>query len=105
MDYFYSKKRLSVLNIFSNIGNELKTLLELYKVSKINHDRMNRILAYTLGEMDDKRAIPVLMEIASNEEIEISTRATAVEILAKKDAPELVDYFIEMLSSPETKNN
>lgn len=97
--------RESIVSAIGSTGSEdeILTLLELYKVSKINHDRMNRILAYTLGEMDDQRAIPVLMEIASDENIEISTRATAVEILAKKDAPELVNYFIELLSSPETK--
>ena len=50
--------------------------------------------------MGDDRAIPVLMEIAKNKEHNLITRKLAVDILAKKEATELVDYFIELLGDP-----
>jgi HEAT repeat protein len=42
------------------------------------------------------------MKIASDKNINIRIRNTAVEVLSRKNAPELVDYFIEMLGDPET---
>ena len=62
------------------------------------------MLSVTLGEMNDDRAIPVLMEIASDESVDITTRTIAVEVLAKKQAPELVDYFIKLLGDPSTRH-
>ena len=82
--------------------DEIITLLDLYEVSYSNHSRMNEILTYTLGNMDDDRSIPILMDIANNKNINIRIRNTAVEILSRKNAPELVDYFVEMLGDPET---
>ena len=95
--------------IISAIGengteDELLTLLELYEISKTNYSRMDRLLSLRLGAMDDDRAIPILMEIASNDNVDITTRSIAVEVLAKKQAPELVDYFIELLGDPTTKH-
>ena len=82
--------------------DEIITLLDLYEVSLENHSRMNELLAYTLGNMDDDRGIPILIDIANNNNINIRIRNTAVEILSRKNAPELVDYFVEMLGDPET---
>ena len=82
--------------------DEILTLIDLYEVSSSNHSRMNELLSITLGNMDDDRAIPILMEIANNKSINIRIRNKAVEILAKKNAPELVDYFVELLGDPET---
>ena len=95
--------------IISAIGkngseDEIITLLELYEISKNNAARMDRILSLTLGNIDDDRAIPVLMDIASNEDLDIKTRIIAVEVLAKKQAPELVDYFIQLLGDPSTRH-
>ena len=84
--------------------DEIMTLLGLYEQSKTNFSRMNRLLSLTLGGIDDQRAIPILMEVASNEDIDITIRTVAVEVLAKKQAPELVDYFIELLGDPTTKH-
>ena len=84
--------------------DEILTLLELYEISKNNAARMDKILSLTLGNIDDERAIPVLMDIASNETLDIQTRSIAVEVLAKKQAPELVDYFIKLLGDPTTRH-
>ena len=65
---------------------------------------LDKILSLTLGGIDDERAIPILMDIASNEELDTKTRTIAVEVLAKKQAPELVDYFIELLGDPTTRH-
>tara|TARA_B100000686_G_scaffold211614_1_gene218504 strand:- start:236 stop:847 length:612 start_codon:yes stop_codon:yes gene_type:complete len=63
---------------------------------------MNELLTFTLGNMDDDRSIPILMDIANNKDINIRIRNTAVELLSRKNSPELVDYFVEMLGDPET---
>ncbi len=95
--------------IISAIGkngseDEILTLLELYEISKNNFRRMDKILSLTLGGINDERAIPILMDIASDENVDIATRSSAVEVLAKKQAPELVDYFIELLGDPTTRH-
>ena len=81
------------------------TLLELYEISRINHQKNSQLLSLALGEMSDDRAIPVLMEIAQNKEHDLKTRKLAVDILAKKEATELVDYFIELLGDPNTRQS
>ena len=96
--------RETIVNAIGENGSsdEIITLLDLYEVSLTNHSRMNELLAYTLGNIDDDRGIPILIDIASNKNINIRIRNTAVEILSRKNAPELVDYFVEMLGDPET---
>ena len=59
------------------------TLLELYEISLKNHQRMNELLTLSLGELDDDRAIPLLMDIARNDEIDLHIRNSAVEILSR----------------------
>ena len=73
---------------------------ELYEVSRSNHARMNKLMTLTLGGMKDDRVIPILMDIANNIDIDIHIRNRAVEILARRESPELVDFFIEMLGDP-----
>ncbi len=82
---------------------QIITLLDLYEISRINHQRNSELLALTLGDMGDDRAIPVLMNIAKNKEHSLKTRKLAVDILGKKESVELVDYFIELLGDPETR--
>ncbi len=94
-------------NIVDAIGqngseDEVLTLVELYEVSLSNHARMNELLTLTLGAMDDDRSIPILMEIAQNSDINVRTRNRAVEILSRKNAPELVDFFVEMMGDAES---
>ena len=96
--------RETIVNAIGENGtnDELLTLIDLYEISMTNHSRMNELLTLTLGNMDDDRSIPLLMSIASDKNINIRIRNTAVEVLSRKNAPELVDYFIEMLGDPET---
>ena len=44
------------------------------------------------------------MEIAKNKYLSVSVRNRAVEVLSKKQAPELVDFFIEMLGDPASRD-
>ena len=85
--------------------DQIITLLELYEISRINHQKNSQLLSIALGSMGDDRAIPVLMEIAKNKEHNLITRKLAVDILAKKEATELVDYFIELLGDPNTRQS
>ena len=96
--------RTEIIDAIGENGSEDKiiTLLDLYEISMKNHARMNELIALTLGNMDDDRGIPILMEIASNKDINIRIRNTAIEILSRKQAPELVDFFTTMLGDPET---
>tara|TARA_B100000401_G_scaffold80632_1_gene50729 strand:+ start:3611 stop:4711 length:1101 start_codon:yes stop_codon:yes gene_type:complete len=98
--------RESIINAIGENGtnDEIYTLLELYEVSRTNHARMNKLLTLTLGGMEDDRVIPFLMQIANDEETDIHIRNRAVDILARKESPELVDFFIEMLGDPVTRD-
>ncbi len=84
--------------------DEVYLLIKLYEVSKKSNARMNFLLAETLGKIGDEKVIPILMEMAKNKNLPVETRSRAVEVLSKKDAPELVDFFIEMLGDPGTRD-
>ena len=96
-----------IVNAISENGSDdhIITLLELYEISRINHQKNSQLLSITLGEIGDDRAIPILMEIAQNKEHNLITRKLAVDILAKKEATELVDYFIALLGDPHTRQS
>ena len=96
--------RETIVNAIGENGSddEILTLIDLYEISLTNHNRMNELLTLALGRMNDDRSIPILMKIASDDNINIRIRNTAVEVLSRKNAPELVDFFIEMLGDPET---
>ncbi len=96
--------REQIVDKIGENGSEDKilTLIDLYEISQSNHSRMNELLSMTLGNIDDDRGIPVLIKIANDKSINIRIRNKAVEILSRKNAPELVDYFIELLGDPET---
>ncbi len=82
--------------------DQIITLLDLYEVSKANLSRTEKLLAETLGAIGDNEAIPVLMKIARDPDINIGVRNRAVEILGKKEATEVVGAFTELLGDPET---
>ena len=84
----------------NNTQDQIITLLDLYEISLKDHQRMNELLTLTLGELEDNRSIPILMDIAKNNEIDLHIRNRAIEILSRKNAPELVDFFVELLGSP-----
>ena len=84
--------------------DKIITLLDLYEISKKDYQRMNELLTLSLGELDDDRSIPLLIEIANDDDIELHVRNRAIEILSRKNAPELVDFFIERLGSPKSND-
>ena len=98
--------RENMINAISTIGSddEVLTLVELYEVSKSNHHRMNELLTLTLGSIGDDKVIPILMEISTNEELSMNVRSQAIEILARKNSVELVDYFVKVLDDPNSND-
>jgi len=88
----------------NNTEDKILTLLELYEVSASNHQRMNELLTTSLGDLDDDRVMPVLMDIARNNELNMNVRNQAIKILSRKDSPELVDFFVEILGSPNSND-
>ena len=89
----------------NNTEDKIITLLELYEVSASNHQRMNELLTLSLGDLDDERAMPILMDIAQNNNLKMSTRNRAIEILSRKNSPELVDFFVQILGSPNSNDS
>jgi HEAT repeat protein len=99
--------RENVVNAISTIGSndQVITLVELYEISKTNHNRMNEILTLTLGSIGDDQVIPILMEITNNQDLNMNVRAQAIEILAKKESTDLVDYFVKILDDSELNSS
>ncbi len=83
---------------------EIQLILKLYDFSKRSNAQMNGLLATKLGEIGDESVIPILMEIAKNTNLTADIRNRAVEMLSKKQAPELVDFFVELLGDPVTRD-
>ena len=98
--------RTAILNAIgkNSTKDEVQLLIKLYDVSKRSNIQMNGLLTTTLGEIGDEKVIPILMEIAKNKTLPVSIRGRSVDILAKKQAPELVDFFIEMLGDPVSRD-
>ena len=88
----------------NNTEDKIITLLELYEVSASNHQRMNELLTLSLGDLDDERAMPILMNIARDNSLKMSTRNRAIEILSRKNSPELIDFFVEILGDPNSND-
>ena len=86
------------------VNYDVKILIHLYDINKRSNALMNQILTQTLGNMGDKKAIPILMEIALNNDLPVSVRSSSVEILSKKQAPELVDFLVEILGDPASRD-
>ena len=98
--------RKSILDSMNKntITDDVEMLIHLYYMNKRSNALMNQILTQTLGNIGDKKVIPILMEIALNNDLPISVRSSAVEILSKKQAPELVDLLVEMLGDPTSRD-
>ena len=98
--------RASILNAIGENGtkDEVHLLIKLYDINKRRNAQMTSLLTTTLGEMGDDKVIPILMEIAKNKTLPINVRSSAVEILSNKQAPELVDFFVEMLGDPISRD-
>ena len=94
--------RNKLAEALEKIGSEdhIQTLIDLYQVSAENHLRMEQTIARALGNMGDERAIPFLIKLATDSQVDLAARSTAIELLAKKDSPEVVQMFAEMLGNP-----
>ena len=98
--------RTDILSAIGEIGtnDEVVLLVKLYEVSKRSNAQMNNLLTTTLGKIGDDKVIPILMEIAKNKNLPVNVRSRAVDVLSKKQAPELVDFFVEMLGDPVSRD-
>jgi HEAT repeat protein len=98
--------RTDILSAIGEIGtkDEVILLIKLYEVSKRSNAQMNNLLTTTLGKIGDDKVIPILMEIAKNKNLPENVRSRAVDVLSKKQAPELVDFFVEMLGDPVSRD-
>ena len=98
--------RTDILSAIGEIGtkDEVILLIKLYEVSKRSNAQMNNLLTTTLGKIGDDKVIPILMEIAKNKNLPVDVRSRAVDVLSKKQAPELVDFFVEMLGDPVSRD-
>ena len=98
--------RTDILSAVGEIGtkDEVILLIKLYEVSKRSNAQMNNLLTTTLGKIGDDKVIPILMEIAKNKNLPVNVRSRAVDVLSKKQAPELVDFFVEMLGDPVSRD-
>ena len=98
--------RKSVLDAMGDdmANYDVEILIHLYDINKRSNALLNQILTQTLGNMGDKKAIPLLMEIALNNDLPVGVRSSSVEILSKKQAPELVDFLVEILGDPASRD-
>ena len=48
-------------------------------------NEVNELLTTTLGDLDDDRVMPILMDIARNNELNMNVRNQAIEKIAKAD--------------------
>lgn len=98
--------RMDILSAIGENGtkDEVFLLIKLYDLSKRSNARMNKLLTTTLGKIGDDKVIPILMEIAKNKNLPVDVRSRAVDVLSKKQAPELVDFFVEMLGDPVSRD-
>ena len=94
--------RSALIAGLESIGSEdyIHTLIDLYQVSRESHLRMERMLTRALGGIGDEKAIPVLMNIAADPQVELATRNAAIEFLAEKRTPEVIRMFADMLGDP-----
>lgn len=103
-DLKLSQLRTKLIEGLEKVGSEdyIHTMIGLYQASRERHFRTEQMITTALGNIGDDKAIPVLIQIASDINVSIGTRSTAMEILAKKDSPEIVRMFANMLGEPET---
>ena len=96
----------SILDVIDDdsISYDIELLIHLYDINKRSNALMNQIITQALGKVGDEKVIPILMEIARNNDLPVSFRRNSVEILSKKQAPELVDFLVELLGDPASRD-
>lgn len=102
VDAKMAELRTKLIEGLELIGSEnyIHTLIDLYQASRESHLRMEQMLTQALGNIGDEKAVPVLMSIAADPEVQPATRNAAIEILAQKRTPEVVQMFADMLGDP-----
>ena len=102
VDAKMAELRTKLIEGLESIGSEeyIHTLIDLYQASRESHLRMEQMLTQALGNIGDEKAVPVLMNIAADPEVQPATRNAAIEILAQKRTPEVVQMFADMLGDP-----
>jgi HEAT repeat protein len=102
VDAKMAELRTKLIEGLESIGSEeyIHTLIDLYQASRESHLRMEQMLTRALGNIGDEKAVPVLMSIAADPEVQPATRNAAIEILAQKRTPEVVQMFADMLGDP-----
>ena len=101
-DMKLNQLRTKLVEGLESVGSEdyIQSLIDLYQSTRENQLRMEQMLTTALGNIGDNKAIPVLIDIASDPAVSLGTRSTAIEILAKKESPEVVQLFAQMLGEP-----
>ena len=94
---------LDLMN-FDNINSEIELITYLYDINKRTNALEQEYITKTLGKIGDDSVVPILMEIANNDQIPLEIRSNAVEILSKKQADELVIFLNEMLGDPHSRD-
>ena len=96
--------RESMINAINKLGtkDQIITLLDLWEVSRKQHNRMNYLLTQTLGSMDDDRAMQMLVEIVNDQDMDLNLRKNVIEVLSLRDSDELVDFFTNLLDDPKS---
>jgi HEAT repeat protein len=102
VDAKMAELRTKLIEGLESIGSEeyIHTLIDLYQASRESHLRMEQMLTRALGNIGDEKAVPVLMSIAADPEVQPATRNAAIEILAQKRTPEVIQMFADMLGDP-----
>ncbi|MFQ6676435.1 MAG: HEAT repeat domain-containing protein [Fidelibacterota bacterium] len=96
--------------VFKNLRNVKKedqvlVLLDIYERSRANFQRTALMVSRTLGKMDGREVIPILIFIANDRSLDVNIRNRALDILSqKKDDPEVVSMFVEMLTDPSLES-
>lgn len=101
-DMKLNQLRTKLVEGLESVGSEdyIQSLIDMYQSTRENQLRMEQMLTTALGNIGDNKAIPVLIDIASDPAVSLGTRSTAIEILAKKESPEVVQLFAQMLGEP-----
>ncbi|MCH7940015.1 MAG: HEAT repeat domain-containing protein, partial [Candidatus Marinimicrobia bacterium] len=96
-DMKLNQLRTKLVEGLESVGSEdyIQSLIDLYQSTRENQLRMEQMLTTALGNIGDNKAIPVLIDIASDPAVSLGTRSTAIEILAKKKSPEVVQLFAQ----------
>ncbi|MCK9244092.1 MAG: hypothetical protein M0P75_02360 [Candidatus Marinimicrobia bacterium] len=80
---------------------QIEQLLSLYQSEKENYVQMQESLTKLLGSIPDDRVVPILISVAKDDNVKVSIRSLALEILGKKSHPMITETFVEMLGDPQ----